>query len=266
MAKLLVVDDEEHIRFLYSEELSDEGYEVSVADGGYKLLERIEEEKPDLVVLDIKMMDYNGLDLLQDIRNVYYDLPVILCTAYDTFKEDMKSIAADFYVIKSFDLQELKHKIKMAIDPKFPPSYTDKKPVKIINESDIQSAILRHIDYVIDKKLGIDCATFNSDEAHEICKTETISIYQNLRSNNFVLSISPADIYDTLNHRINLHMQELKDAIDICQKFSQKAAGPDRHGSDEIYLEDLYIETLPWETITINKFIEVWRSVELKDR
>jgi two-component system response regulator (stage 0 sporulation protein F) len=85
MAKILIVDDEEHIRFLYSEELTEAGYEVITADSGYKLLERIDEEKPDLVVLDIKMVDYNGLDLLQDIRNKYYDLPVVLCTAYDTF-------------------------------------------------------------------------------------------------------------------------------------------------------------------------------------
>ena len=116
MAKLLIVDDEEHIRYLYSEELSEAGYEVITADSGYKLLEKIEEEKPDLVVLDIKMVDYNGLDLLQDIRNKFYDLPVVLCTAYDTFKEDMKSIAADFYVIKSFDLTELKNKISMALE------------------------------------------------------------------------------------------------------------------------------------------------------
>ena len=116
MAKILIVDDEEHIRFLYSEELTEAGYQVITAESGYQLLDRIDMEKPDLVVLDIKMVDYNGLDLLQDIRNKYYDLPVVLCTAYDTFKEDMKSIAADFYVIKSFDLTELKTRIAMALE------------------------------------------------------------------------------------------------------------------------------------------------------
>ncbi|MEW6668046.1 MAG: response regulator [Thermodesulfobacteriota bacterium] len=116
MAKILIVDDEEHIRFLYSEELTEAGYQVITAESGHELLERIDREKPDLVVLDIKMVDYNGLDLLQDIRNKYYDLPVVLCTAYDTFKEDMKSIAADYYVIKSFDLTELKTKIAMALE------------------------------------------------------------------------------------------------------------------------------------------------------
>jgi len=120
MAKILVVDDEEHIRLLYSEELSEAGYEVITAANGYKLIERIEKEKPDLVVLDIKMVDYNGLDLLQEIRNKFYNLPVILCTAYDTYKEDIKAIAADFYVIKSFDLTELKKKIARALETTIP--------------------------------------------------------------------------------------------------------------------------------------------------
>jgi len=120
MPKILVVDDEEHIRLLYSEELKEAGYEVITAESGYKLLEKIEEGKPDLVILDIKMVDYNGLDILQDIRNRFYDLPVILSTAYDTFKEDMKSIAADFYVVKSYDLTELKKKIAMALETRLP--------------------------------------------------------------------------------------------------------------------------------------------------
>ena len=125
MAKILIVDDEEHIRLLYSEELKEEGYEVITADSGYKLIETIQEQEPDLVVLDIKMVDYNGLDLLQDIRNKYYDLPVVLCTAYDAFKEDIKSVAADFYVVKSFDLTELKQKIAKALEARIPAPATE---------------------------------------------------------------------------------------------------------------------------------------------
>ncbi|HUU39896.1 MAG TPA: response regulator [Desulfatiglandales bacterium] len=122
MAKILVVDDEEHIRLLYSEELSEAGYQVVTAADGHELTERIDKEKPDLVILDIKMVDYNGLDLLQEIRNKFYNLPVILCTAYDTFKDDIKSIAADSYVIKSFDLTELKNKIAIALEAQIPSS------------------------------------------------------------------------------------------------------------------------------------------------
>jgi len=116
MRKIFIVDDEEHIRLLLSEELKEAGYEVITAEGGYKILDRIEEEKPDLVILDIKMAEYNGLDILQDIRNHFYDLPVILSTAYDSFKEDIKSIAADHYVVKSYDLTELKKKIAIALE------------------------------------------------------------------------------------------------------------------------------------------------------
>jgi len=120
MAKILIVDDEEHIRMLYKVELEDEGYNVITAADGHKLLERIENEEPELIVLDIKMAGYNGLDLLQEIRNRFYNLPVILCSAYDSFKRDIKSIAADFYVVKSSDLTELKKTIARALESTIP--------------------------------------------------------------------------------------------------------------------------------------------------
>jgi CheY-like chemotaxis protein len=116
MAKVLVVDDEEHIRFLYSEELSGEGHQVWTAATGHELLRRINGLQPEVVVLDIRLVDYDGLELLQEIRNRYHDLPVVLCTAYDTYKEDPKSIAADYYVVKSFDLSELKMAIQRALE------------------------------------------------------------------------------------------------------------------------------------------------------
>ena len=116
MAKILIVDDEESIRLLYSEELTSDGFDVALAEDGHQLLERIEVEEPDVIILDIKMAGYNGLDLLQSIREKFYDLPVILCSAYSMFKGDLKSIAADYYVVKSSDLSELKRKINQALD------------------------------------------------------------------------------------------------------------------------------------------------------
>lgn len=120
MAKILIVDDEEHIRMLYQVELEDEGYEVITAADGRDLLGLIQRENPDLVVLDIKMAGYNGLDLLQEIRNRFYNLPVILCSAYDSFKRDIKSVAADFYVVKSSDLTQLKKTIVRALESAAP--------------------------------------------------------------------------------------------------------------------------------------------------
>ncbi len=120
MAKILIVDDEKHIRLLYSEELKEEGYDVALAADGKDILERIEREKPDVIILDIKMVSSNGLDVLQEVRNKYYNLPVILCSAYGSYKVDVKSIAADAYVVKSSDLTELKTKIAQALETSVP--------------------------------------------------------------------------------------------------------------------------------------------------
>jgi len=116
MARILLVDDEEHIRQLYTEELSEEGHKVFTVATGHNLLKRIDSLQPEAVVLDIRLVDYDGLELLEEIRNLYHDLPVILCTAYDTYKSDLKSFAAHYYVVKSFDLSELKMAIERAIE------------------------------------------------------------------------------------------------------------------------------------------------------
>ena len=120
MKKILIVDDEEVIRMLYGEELEDEGYEVVTTGSGHGLVELIRQEEPDLIILDIKMAEHDGLDLLQDVRKEFYNIPVILCSAYSSYKGDLKSIAADYYVVKSADLSELKQKIKMALEGHIP--------------------------------------------------------------------------------------------------------------------------------------------------
>lgn len=115
MAKVLVVDDDTNIRQHFTGELSDEGHQVSAVDSGHQLLSIIDRFEPDVVILDIKLEDYDGLDLLKEIRRKYYDLPVILCSAYGTYKFDQRSVGADYYVVKSFDLSKLKSAINKAV-------------------------------------------------------------------------------------------------------------------------------------------------------
>lgn len=115
--KILVVDDEKHIRMLYREELEAEGYTVATSDGEEDILDVIGRETPTIVILDIKLgVNRSGLDLLQEIRAKDQQIPVILSTAYDSFQHDLKSIAADYYVVKSVDLTELKDKVRMALN------------------------------------------------------------------------------------------------------------------------------------------------------
>jgi DNA-binding NtrC family response regulator len=116
MARILLVDDEKHLRTLYTEELAEVGHQIRTAASGRNLLKKIALLQPEVVVLDIKIGDYDGLELLQDIRNRHHSLPIILCSSYDTFKEDPRSIAADYYVVKSFDLSELKLAIQRAVE------------------------------------------------------------------------------------------------------------------------------------------------------
>ena len=133
MYKILVMDDEEAIQILYADELTEEGYDVVTSGDGSNLMTLIDETKPDLIVLDVRLDQYDGLDLLQEIRNTHYNLPVILCTAYATFKYDLKSVVADYYVVKSSDLSELKAKIKMAVEGCKEPSYKetdDRSPLR----------------------------------------------------------------------------------------------------------------------------------------
>ena len=112
MKKILVVDDEENIRCLYKEELEDEGFSVDLAGNGSEALDKIAASRPDLVTLDIKMPGMDGIEVLKRIRENERELPVILCSAYNEYKQDLTTWASDAYVVKCADLTELKSTIR----------------------------------------------------------------------------------------------------------------------------------------------------------
>ena len=111
MAKILVVDDEPGLRLLYAAELADEGYQVVTAENCSEAAATLEKESIDLVVLDIQIKQESGLEMLQKIVKERSGLPVILCSAYNCYKDDFASWLADAYIIKSSNLNELKQEI-----------------------------------------------------------------------------------------------------------------------------------------------------------
>jgi DNA-binding NtrC family response regulator len=115
MARILVVDDDNSLRILYSKELADEGYEVESVSSGKEAVETITARRPDIVVLDIKMEGMDGLSVLDEIMKIDKTIPVILNTAYSTFKSDFTTWSADAYVVKSSDLTELKETIRQVL-------------------------------------------------------------------------------------------------------------------------------------------------------
>ena len=112
MKKILVVDDEESIRFLYKEELEEDGFMVEVAKDGREALEKLPLFKPDLITLDIKMPGMDGIEALKRIRETERQIPIILCSAYGEYKQDLTTWASDAYVVKCADLTELKTTIR----------------------------------------------------------------------------------------------------------------------------------------------------------
>ena len=120
MARILIVDADKHIRGLFSIELSEQGHEVTAAGSCHKLLERIEISQPDLLILDINQSECDGPDVLQEIRRNHVDLRIIICSVYDSCKYGLRALAADHFVIKSYDLTELKTTINRVLEAKGP--------------------------------------------------------------------------------------------------------------------------------------------------
>lgn len=118
MKTLLVVDDEENIRILYKRALEDEGYNVILAENGKETLEKIDKENIDLVVLDIKLPDINGMEILKIIAKKEKHIPVLLNSAYSGYVEDYHSWIAEDYIIKTSDISVLTNKVKEILEKK----------------------------------------------------------------------------------------------------------------------------------------------------
>lgn len=112
MTHILIVDDDQDLSMLYEEELTDDGYEVALASSGRAALQYIEDKRPDLVILDISMPDMDGIETLGKIMGKDKTIPVIINTAYSSYKNDFMTWSADGYVVKSGDLTELKERIR----------------------------------------------------------------------------------------------------------------------------------------------------------
>jgi len=118
MKSLLIVDDDGSCLKLYESEFSDEGYFVVGASSGPEALKKLEESRFDLVILDVKMPGMNGLETLCEIMKTKRNLPVVINSAYDTFKSNFTTWNAEAYVVKSSNLDELKRTVKSVLEQK----------------------------------------------------------------------------------------------------------------------------------------------------
>lgn len=122
MEKILCVDDDLSLLRLYEDELSEEGYKVILAKDGKEALAKFEKESPQVVIMDIRMPQMDGIETLTALLGKDRQVPVILNTAYPQYRENFMTWGAEAYVIKSSDLTELKQKIREVLDKRRKPA------------------------------------------------------------------------------------------------------------------------------------------------
>ncbi len=108
--KILIVDDEQDVLDLFNDLFRKKDYEIESALGGKTALDMIQKSRPDIVLLDIKMPDMNGIEVLQQIKKIDPSIEVVMLTAYGydekLIDESMKK-GASGYISKNLPLQQI---------------------------------------------------------------------------------------------------------------------------------------------------------------
>lgn len=116
--RLLMVDDEEEFLVSSSQALGRRGFDVDVAPNGITALEMVEQQKFDVIVLDVKMPDIDGIQVFKEIRQKFPGLPVILLTGYgsitDAFHTSKEGVAD--YLFKPIEIDDLATSIRRAVE------------------------------------------------------------------------------------------------------------------------------------------------------
>ncbi len=114
MARILVIDDDLRLLDVYAEELGEQ-HEVVTSSSARDAIGRLPAIRPDLVILDIRMPDMNGVDALGRILERDRKVPVILNSSYSHDRKNFMTWAAEEYIVKSSDLTPLRGAIERAL-------------------------------------------------------------------------------------------------------------------------------------------------------
>ncbi len=121
---ILVVDDEEDVLGVFQQIIPKTEYTVLIAKTGKEALEQVEKESPNLVVLDLKLPDISGIDVLRRVKRVNNNIEVIMITGYGTIETAKKAmrLGAYDYITKPFDNSKINTLIKSVLLPDSIPS------------------------------------------------------------------------------------------------------------------------------------------------
>lgn len=121
METILIVDDDADLRFNIPNILKDEGYNTITAEDGRRAIKEVKKESPNLVLLDVRLPDMDGMDILKEIKKIDKDLIIIMLTAFGDIKGAIRAmkLGAFDYITKPFDNEELILIIKKALQTQY---------------------------------------------------------------------------------------------------------------------------------------------------
>lgn len=113
-AKILIVDDQFGIRMLLNEVFQQEGFTTFQAANGVEAIDCVQKERPDVILLDMKIPGMDGLEILRRVKNVDSSVEVIMMTAYGELSmiETSKKLGARTHFFKPFDINEVREAVK----------------------------------------------------------------------------------------------------------------------------------------------------------
>jgi CheY-like chemotaxis protein len=241
---ILCVDDEESCHILWKEELEEEGYIVHSAMSGEEALEifdlamHLGEPQIDIVILDINMPGMDGIEVLRQIKQKESNMPVILCSAYPEYKKNMASWECDDYIVKSFNLDDLKASVRKYLNFIYYTQLLVKDPYFSINmfnrENQFRRAILVIGNNILTRESGAPFVGIKYN-----IETRSAGIYfggldlDNLAEQTLVVQES-RELYllkqtEQLNPTRRLFVEGKEDADIACVTFSDDVPDEVKH-------------------------------------
>src|SRR5664279_3553327 len=141
--RVLIVDDEKNMRWVLSQALSADGFEVVEAVDGNSALDSVSEQEPDVMVLDHRMPGKDGMEVLRTVRGKGLSFPIIMLTAHGNVATAVEAVKAGAteYLTKPFDLEELKLAIDKALSYSEMAAEVERLRGELDREYDVQGIV-----------------------------------------------------------------------------------------------------------------------------
>ncbi len=165
MEKILIVDDNEYLRYTLTELMADAGYKAFAVENGTKAIEEIKAKNYDLIILDMKLPGMNGIEILTKIKEINQKVPVIMLTAFGDVKNAVNAMkqGAQDYITKPFENEAMLITIKKALEMKYlneevsilRKKYESHKPQGVIGNSPVMREIFDQVKVVAPSMLTV---------------------------------------------------------------------------------------------------------------